>query len=103
MNQSRDWIHGCACGIHHGNAAIGGEPDAPLRIRDHRLVSLYALSALEAIFRSVLANVPLAERVSHQTAALYPQYMTRRCDPKPAVFVFRYSEYRFVQRVWQSS
>src|SRR6266568_7240137 len=99
MNQSWSRIRRCSCGVHHRNAAIGGEPNASRRIRDNRLVSLNALSTLQAIFGPVLANVRIAERATHQAAASHLQYMTGRRDPKPSVFVFRHSEYRLVERV----
>src|SRR6266567_2464166 len=99
MNQSWSWIRRCSRGVYHRNAAIGGEPNASLRVRDNRSVSLYTLCSKQAIFGPVLANVPVAERATHQAAAFHLQYMTGRCNPKPSVFVFRHSKYRLVQRV----
>src|SRR6266404_385070 len=100
MNQSWSRIRRCSRGVHHRNAAIGGEPNASLRICDNRLVSLYSLSTLQPIFGPVLANVRIAEGATHQAAAFHLQYMTGRRDPKPSASVFGHSEYRLVQRVW---
>src|SRR6266496_6431273 len=100
MNQSWSRICRRSRGVDHRNAAIGGEPNASLRVRDNRLISLYPLCAKQAIFGPVLANVRLTDCITYQAIAVHLQDVTGRRDPKPSVFVFRNSEDRLVQRVW---